>query len=370
MNYVAITLPEILDVKNVIKDEILITAAGTNEEMWAKMGIAFKTGIENEYTEHIYEGNYRGAAPKYHGSKLSNTLGETLPRRLQVKPIWNRIPDSLDNYFEKHPISMLKLNDEGVTGEHTQFQLLRAAEQTSSQVRQNFFLGRRPATKALYDAITDDEEKEYALYDGIFVKIENMIAGKEVDGDQDANGNPLISEEKGNLISTAPIIGAPSAIEAYQEVVNFYNKLDSHLTTNETVYFYVCERIWQLVKQGYNLMYHGMQTPDVNKADFRFTDLPNVEFRHHAAFGYGDCIIATLNDNLMYGTDIQNDGEPNNAFVNIMQDPDDAHDIIIQIDVRSGSMILDPTKGAFATNGAKNYPSVKSWEAAQEDVEP
>lgn len=365
MNNIAITLPEILDVKNVISDEILITASGTTEQMWEKLGIVFKPGIENEFTQHIYDGNYKGSAPKFHGSTLNNTLGEMIPRHLTVKPVWNRVPDSLDNYFESVPISMAKLSEEGVTAEHTQFQLLRAAEQTSSQIRQNFFLGKRPANKAAYDALKTDEEKELSLYDGIFTKIANMIAGTN-DDDKDAKGQPLISEAKGNLIETDPLIGAASPVETYDNVVAFYNNLDGHLVSNnETIYFYVSEMVWRLVCQGYNLKYKGMQTPDVNKPEFRFTDMPNVEFKHHATYGFGDCIIATKVDNLMYGTDISNDGEPNRAYISIDKDPNDAHNIIIQIDLRAGTLIVDPTKGAFATNGEINYASRDSWNKAQ-----
>lgn len=360
MNYTAINLSQIQDVKNVINDEILITAAGVTEQMWENLGIIFKPGIENMFTQYIYAGNYKGSAPKYHGSTLNNTLGEMIPRHLVVKSIWNRVPDSLDNYYETAPISMAKLSEEGVTAENTQFHLLRAAEQTSSQVRQNFFLGKRPANKTAYDALPENE-KEYALYDGIFEHIANMIAGK-TDEDKDAQGQPLISEENGNLIPTEPLLGASDPVETYDNVVDFYQSLSGSLVSNnETIYFYVSDKLINKIRQGYNLKYKGMQTPDVNKPEFRFTDMPNVEFKFHAVFGYGDCIIATKEDNLIYGTDITTDGEPNKASIEVNKDPDDAHNLIIQIDLRAGTLIMDPTKGAFATNGEKNYPSYQEW---------
>lgn len=366
-NYTAVSLDQIRDVKNVISDEILITASGITEAMWEQLKIFVKPGIENEYTEYIYEGNYKGAAPKYKGSTLNNTLGQMLPRKLKVQPVWNRIPDSLDNYFEKTPISMQRLSTEGVTAEHTQFQLLRASEQTSAQVRSNFFLGSRPKNKTNFDSLTTDEQKEYALMDGIYTKIANMIAGTN-DDDKDDKNKPLISSEKGNLIETDPLLGAATgAKETYQSVVNFYNSLDAHLLAQENILFYVCPKLWNVIKQGYNLTYVGMQTPDVNNPNFRFTDMPNVQFLHYPTMGYGDNIIATVENNLGYGTDINTDGEPNKAFIDINKDPDDAHNIIIQIDLRADTIVRNPTKGYFATNGEKNYPSIESWKKAEEE---
>lgn len=364
-NYTAINIDQVNDVKDVIHREILETATGINEKIWNELGIVFQTGIENKDSKFVFDGNTSVAAPKFPGSELASGLGDMLERELVVKPIWSRVPDSLDNYREKEPISIARLSEDGVTGEATQFQLLQAAKLTSGQVRTNLFLGKRPANKTAADALSVAERK-YKLYDGFFQKIADMKAGTN-ELDKDAAGEPLVSEAKGNLIPTEPMLGAATAADCYDAMVDFYQKLDPELLdgANGTLIIYVCSQLHRRLIQGFLEKYTGLQNVEVNKPGYRFVDMPNAEFRSHAALGYGDQIIATVEGNLEYGTDMNTNGDPSNAFVAIMQDQNDAHTIIIQIDLAAGTRILRPTKDAFATNDQINYATPAEWAANQ-----
>lgn len=364
-NYTAINIEQVQDVKDVIHREILETATGINESIWKDLSIAFQTGIESKDSKFVFDGNTSVAAAKFPGSELASGLGDMLERELVVKPMWARVPDSLDNYREKEPISIARLSEDGVTGEATQFQLLQAAKLTAGQVRSNFFLGKRPASKAAAEALSVQERK-YTLYDGIYQKIADMKAGTNT-LDKDAEGNPLISEEKGNLIPTEPMLGAATAADCYDAAVEFYQKLDPELLdgTNGQAIAYVCPQLHRRLIQGFLEKYTGLQSVEVNKPNYRFVDMPNLEFRSHAALGYGDQIIVTVEENLEYGTDMNTNGDPSNAYVHIMQDQNDAHTIIIQIDLAAGTRILKPTKDAFATNDQLNYATPAEWKAAQ-----
>ena len=359
-NYVAIDLQQVKDVKDIINRDILETACGINEQVFSVLGINTLTGIENKDSIYVFNGNENIAAPKTPGDTLESTLGDMLERVLEVKPVWSRVPDSLDNYREKEPISILKLSENGVTAEHTRFQLLQAGRLTSGQVRKNLFLGVRNTT----------DKGELSLFDGFYKKIADMKAGtNELDKDKD--GNPLISEDNGNLIPTAPLLAAATAEATYDEILEFYQSLDPLFTGGEdNIIFYVCPAMRLKIIQGYLEKYTGLQALEVNKQSYRFVDMPNVEFRAHAALGYGDQIIATVPGNLDYGTDMTTNGDPSNANVNIMQDQNDAHNIIIQIDLAAGTRIRDVHRTKFATNDKVNYANKAEYDKAASDVEP
>lgn len=356
-NYIAIDLQQVKDVKDIINRDILETACGINEKVFSLLGINFRTGIENKDSIYVFNGNENIAAPKTPGDVLASTLGDMLERVLEVKPVWSRVPDNLDNYREKEPISILGLSENGVTAEHTRFQLLQAARLTSGQVRKNLFLGVR-------DTTATGAARELALFDGFYKKIADMKAGTG-DLDKDKNGNPLISAANGNLIATSPILAAATAEAAYDEIVEFYQALDPIFASGEEdIIFYVCPAMRLKIIQGYLEKYTGLQALEVNQPSYRFVDMPNVEFRAHAALGYGDQIIATVPGNLDYGTDMTTNGDPSNANVNIMQDQNDAHTIIIQIDLAAGTRIREVHSSKFATNDKINYANKAAYDVA------
>ncbi len=334
-NPVAIDITQVTAVKNIIERDIIEAASIVNDSIFDTLKIDVLRGIENKDTIFVYEKAAKIAAAYTPGDELDAKLGAVQERILEVRPVWTRIPDNLENYREKEPFSIEGLNDGGVQAKHTERQLRLAGKEFGEQVKLNLFHGDRSLGK----------EAKYGLYDGFLKKMADDITA----------GN--ISEAKGNYIVGIDMSGTPE--DKYDGIVEFYSKLDPRLQGAEEVLFYVSMKTRLAAVQGYLTKYTGLQNVSVNTEGYRFVEMPNVALVGVYILGTGDGIIASVPNNLQYGTDIDTDS----PHVNVMQDPRDAKIIIIQIDQACGTRIKAVSSDAFAMTDHK-------WTAPGEKTEP
>lgn len=326
----AIDLTLVNNVKNQIDRDLKEDIAIVNHEVFAEMHAVVHTDIENANTKYLFK-RKRGTATSYVPEKqVENIIGKIVPRELKVHPVFNFIPDNVQNYREKEPLSMAGVSSEGpLQAPHTEFCLRQIATSFGEDIYGALFFAKHDtAKKTTWDA-----------YDGWLKHIlDDITAG-------------TISVANKNLIAMSPIAAATSVadqIANFDNVVTAYNQLDPRLRRIQTLLCYCTVETHRLICEGYLLKYQSLQKETVYNPEFRFVGLKNVQFVPLDIMGSGDILIFTEPDNFEYGADLTSSGEANSAFIDIEKNYNDANIIRYQIQLACGTRVLDVLSRAFA----------------------
>ena len=85
--------------------------------------------------------------------------------------------------------------------------------------------------------------------------------------------------------------------------------------------------------------------------------MPNVEFAGTDAWGVGDRLMATVENNLQYGVDSLN----NKTFIKVQfGSDDDAQDVIFQIQSIQGARVMNPLSNALCVSNGDIKENVTS----------
>lgn len=326
----AIDLTLVQNVKNQIERDLKEDIAIVNHAVFAEMHAVVHTDIENANTKYLFK-RKRGTATSYVQEKeLSSTIGKVVPRELKVAPVFNFVPDNVQNYREKEPLSMAGVSSGGpLNAPHIEFNLRQIATTFGEDIYCALFFSKRDTAKTTtWDA-----------YDGWLKHITDDIA----DG--------TISVANKNLIAMSPIAAATTVADKvanFDNVVTAYNQLDPRLRRLPLLLCYCTVETHRLICEGYLLKYQSLQKETVYNPEFRFVGLKNVQFVPLDIMGEGDVLIFTEPDNFEYGADLTSNGEANSAFIDLAQSYNDANVIRYQIQVACGTRVLDVLSRAFA----------------------
>lgn len=338
----ALNISQITAIKNLIhKDLVAIASLVTFDEL-VKLGIPVLTGIENKDTTFQYLSNQSIARPYAPGKHLNAELGVASERVLQVKNVWTRIKDNIQNYREKEGIDILGVSENGVLeASHTQFIMQEMAKVFANQNALNVFHGKRD----------DTTKPAYSLFDGFFTHVDN-----------DTN---TFSAGNGNLqaLTTFTFDGSQAAkVQAYDNFDEFMLNMDEDLADAETLNIAVSRQLYNYITQGAAFKF-GSQVQSVvmqTNNGTSFFDRTNVRLIPSRLLGQGQTMVAYRPGALEVGSDMTRIGDPASAFINISQSNEDANEIIYQMQVALGTRITFPDSGHFCIGlnkaGQSNAP--------------
>lgn len=318
-NFQAVSVANIQTVKETINDELIESMSLTDNDVLPRMGINLITDIENQDKKYSYTG-YQSIARAYKpGNTLVSKLGEFGEHKLKVKPIWTRVPDNIQNYRERGPITVAGVSSMGIRAPQTEFQMRHLANQFGDQVRMNLWHGDRTGDTA--------GTSPYGLYDGFLTHIKHGVA----DG--------MISEGKGNYFDVDPL-ATGNPIDNYEAALDFWNRLSAYMQGAPKLYFAVSPVAKNRIISGLMSKYpnHTVELSRIMQNPYLF-EMPNVELITDTSLGGGDGIIAYTPYVLDYGTDLTRNGTPEGAFIEVGKSPDDFNVVIYQMQIASGTRL-------------------------------
>lgn len=330
-NYKALNIDQLQSVKESIQNELLESMSLTDNAVFSKFGINVLTDVENQDRQFGYNG-YQSIARAYKpGDTLAAKLGEFSERVLKVTPFWTRVPDNIQNYREKGPISIAGVSSNGIQAPQSEFQMRKLAAAFGDQVRMNLWHGDRTAEE-------NTTKTAYGLYDGFLTKIKAAATA----------ATPEISTALGNMIAVDPLTTG-NVVDNYEALYEFWGKLSAYMQGYDKIYFAVSPNAKRRILSGYMTKYQNLQLDaSKNAANPYFFEMPNVELVSDTSLGTGDGVIAYTPGLLDYGTDLTRNGEPDGAYIDLYKSPDDSNVLIYQMQAAAGTRIKAFDSAHFA----------------------
>lgn len=312
--------------------QIIMGPAYTDPDLIARLGIQVISGLQFKRTDTMLIRKGGTTRRKEVGKPVENKIGFLKERTLVAKLTWNRYKDNIDNYQETPWGTDGKA---GGTYPHSTLAAEAIMRSYAEDLENCLFFG-----DIDLESDADTEKQKLSLYDGFHT----LIAKDIEDG--------LISEQNGNLIPCESI-QAPTDAE---DSTPFDNAFDWYLKWNPALRKHKGSRIIILcdvfrasyIAAGYANKFHGnVKVNYLANGNFSVPEMPNVEFAGTDAWGIGDRLAATIENNLQYGVDSLS----NQSFVKTQFGSDsDAQDVIFQIQSIQGARLMNPLANAFCVS--------------------
>ena len=322
--------------------QIIMGPAYTDPDLIARLGIQVISGIQFKRTDTMLIRKGGTTRRKEVGKPVENKIGYLKERTLVAKLSWNRFKDNIDNYTETPWGTDGKA---GGTYPHSTIAAEAIMRTYAEDLENCLFFG-----DMTLEEDTDSEKQKLSLYDGFHTLIaQDIEAG-------------LINEANGNLVPCESIQAPTDA----HDTTPFDNVFDWYLKWNPALRKHKGGRIIILcdvfrssyIAAGYANKFHGnVKVNYLPNGNFSVPEMPNVEFAGTDAFGVGDRLIATTENNLQYGVDSLN----NQTFVKVQfGSDDDAQDVIFQIQSIQGARVMNPLSSAICVSNGDIKENVTS----------
>ena len=319
----ALSLQNVQTLTDILKKDILESAALLNVDLFTKLHMKVLTGIEYRHSIIVFN-RKAGTTRRYKaGSTLKSAIGVMEERKLEVTLAWNRYYDNIQSYREKEPFSVLGTN-QTYNAPNSEFMIRQIGKTFSEDILNNLVWGDK-----------DKADTDLELFDGFDKQIKKDI-------------------QRIKVVKTDPITAQPEGQETdnWDAFEGFVNGLDPRMLRQPLVLVYCTPETKRAIVKGYLLRYTGLQSVDVAKEGFRFIGMDNIMLVDSPIFGKGDRLIATVPDNFEYGVDTLNDM----AGVSVDHDNDDHNVLIYQIQSAQGVRIARITSDALAISSGNCTP--------------
>ena len=320
-----IGLANVQSVANKLEPNIIMGPAYYQREDLDRLGIKVVTGVQYKNTEIVLAKKGGTTRRKKLDEDQTSKLGYFIERELVAHILINRKVYNEDK-FQERPGNI------AVSGSAQTFPVVEEfikgiGEVFSDDVFANLFNGAE-----------DSDDETMNFFDGY-----NTIINKDIE-------NGVISIANKNLIPTGVFDGPQTEgdASAYIEWRDWYLRWSAPLKRAKSL-CYCPTDVATAIADAYEQMHRSHQTPVYEEnGNFKLPAHPKVTFVPTDEFGKGTRIFATIEGNLEFGVNSEDD----QSFVSVEKETSiDNKNLAIQIQMIAGCRIANPLASAFVTNG-------------------